>query len=63
MIGKAALDRLRSVEAGMIPDCMMRLELSGWMEGVRPVQPGLRRAAVFWGAQAQEGAAGEVKRP
>ncbi len=44
MIGKAALDRLRSVEAGMISDCMMRLGLSGWMDGVRPVQPGMRRA-------------------
>ena len=44
MIGKAALERLRSVEAGMISDCMMRLGLAGWMDGVRPVQPGLRRA-------------------
>jgi regulator of RNase E activity RraA len=44
MIGKAALDRLRSVESGMVSDCMMRLGLSGWMDGVRPVQPGLRRA-------------------
>src|SRR5689334_7741135 len=44
MIGKAALDRLRGVEAGMISDCMMRLGLSGWMDGVRPVQPGMRRA-------------------
>lgn len=44
MIGKAALDRLRSVEAGMISDCMMRLGLAGWMDGVRPVQAGLRRA-------------------
>lgn len=43
MIPKEALDRLRSVEAGMISDCMMRLGLSGWMDGVRPVQPGLRR--------------------
>jgi regulator of RNase E activity RraA len=43
-ISKEALDRLRSVEAGMISDCMMRLNLSGWMDGVRPVQPGLRRA-------------------
>jgi regulator of RNase E activity RraA len=44
MIGKAALERLRTVEAGMISDCMMRLGLAGWMDGVRPVQPGLRRA-------------------
>jgi len=44
MISKAALDRLRSVEAGMISDCMMRLGLAGWMDGVRPVQSGLRRA-------------------
>jgi len=44
MIPKESLDRLRSVEAGMISDCMMRLGLSGWMDGVRPVQPGLRRA-------------------
>jgi 4-hydroxy-4-methyl-2-oxoglutarate aldolase len=44
MIGKAALERLRSVEAGMISDCMMRLGLAGWMDGVRPVQTGLRRA-------------------
>jgi len=44
MIGKAALERLRSVEPGMISDCMMRLGLAGWMDGVRPVQPGLRRA-------------------
>jgi regulator of RNase E activity RraA len=45
MTGKAALDRLRGVEVGMISDCMMRLGLAGWMDGVRPVQPGLRRAA------------------
>ena len=44
MISKAALERLRGVEAGMISDCMMRLGLAGWMDGVRPVQPGLRRA-------------------
>ncbi|MFO1313233.1 MAG: RraA family protein [Burkholderiales bacterium] len=44
MVAKAALDRLRSVEAGMISDCMMRLGIAGWMDGVRPVQPGLRRA-------------------
>jgi len=44
MIGKAALERLRGVEVGMISDCMMRLGLSGWMDGVRPVQQGLRRA-------------------
>ena len=44
MIGETALERLRSVEAGMISDCMMRLGLAGWMDGVRPVQPGLRRA-------------------
>jgi len=28
----------------MISDCMMRLGLAGWMDGVRPVQSGLRRA-------------------
>lgn len=44
MVAKAALDRLRSVEAGMISDCMMRLGIAGWMDGVRPVQSGLRRA-------------------
>ena len=44
MISKTALERLRGVEAGMISDCMMRLGLAGWMDGVRPVQPGLRRA-------------------
>ncbi len=44
MVGQAALDRLRSVEAGMISDCMMRLGIAGWMDGVRPVQSGLRRA-------------------
>lgn len=61
MIGKAALDRLRSVEAGMISDCMMRLGLSGWMDGVRPVQPGLRRAVgpartLLFGPRRGEGA-------
>ena len=44
MVAKAALDRLRNVEAGMISDCMMRLGIAGWMDGVRPVQSGLRRA-------------------
>ena len=44
MIGKVALERLRGVEVGMISDCMMRLGLAGWMDGVRPVQAGLRRA-------------------
>ena len=44
MVAKAALDRLRNVEAGMISDCMMRLGIAGWMDGVRPVQTGLRRA-------------------
>ena len=61
MIGKAALDRLKSVEAGMISDCMMRLGLSGWMDGVRPVQPGLRRAVgpartLLFGPKRGEGA-------
>jgi regulator of RNase E activity RraA len=61
MIGKASLDRLRSVEAGMISDCMMRLGLSGWMDGVRPVQPGLRRAVgpartLLFGPRRGEGA-------
>ncbi|MFO1303816.1 MAG: RraA family protein [Burkholderiales bacterium] len=28
----------------MISDCMMRLGIAGWMDGVRPVQSGLRRA-------------------
>ena len=61
MIGKAALDRLRSVEAGMVSDCMMRLGLSGWMDGVRPVQPGLRRAVgpartLLFGPKRGEGA-------
>jgi regulator of RNase E activity RraA len=61
MIGKAALDRLKSVEAGMISDCMMRLGLSGWMDGVRPVQAGLRRAVgpartLLFGPKRGEGA-------
>jgi regulator of RNase E activity RraA len=61
MIGKAALDRLRSVESGMISDCMMRLGLSGWMDGVRPVQAGLRRAVgpartLLFGPKRGEGA-------
>lgn len=61
MISKAALDRLRSVEAGMISDCMMRLGLAGWMDGVRPVQPGLRRAVgpartLLFGPKRGEGA-------
>jgi regulator of RNase E activity RraA len=61
MIGKAALDRMASVEAGMISDCMMRLGLSGWMDGVRPVQAGLRRAVgpartLLFGPKRGEGA-------
>jgi 4-hydroxy-4-methyl-2-oxoglutarate aldolase len=44
MIEQAALERLRGAESGMISDCMLRLGLSGWMDNVRPVQPGLRRA-------------------
>lgn len=61
MIPKEALDRLRSVEAGMISDCMMRLGLAGWMDGVRPVQPGLRRAVgpartLLFGPKRGEGA-------
>jgi 4-hydroxy-4-methyl-2-oxoglutarate aldolase len=44
MIESKALERLRSVESGMISDCMMRLGLSGWMDGLRPVQSGERRA-------------------
>ena len=61
MISNEALDRLRSVEAGMISDCMMRLGLAGWMDGVRPVQPGLRRAVgrartLLFGPKRGEGA-------
>ena len=61
MIDKASLDRLKSVEAGMISDCMMRLGLAGWMDGVRPVQPGLRRAVgpartLLFGPKRGEGA-------
>ena len=61
MVGKAALDRLKGVEAGMISDCMMRLGLSGWMDGVRPVQSGLRRAVgpartLLFGPKRGEGA-------
>jgi 4-hydroxy-4-methyl-2-oxoglutarate aldolase len=41
---KSAFDRLRNVEAGLISDCMMRLGLAGWMDGVRPMQSGNRRA-------------------
>jgi hypothetical protein len=44
MIEKSQFDRLRSVEASLISDCMVRLGLEGWMDGVRPVQSGLRRA-------------------
>jgi regulator of RNase E activity RraA len=44
MLEQSALDRLRNVEAGMISDCMMRLGLAGWMDGVRPFQSGNRRA-------------------
>jgi len=45
MLEKSALDRLGNVDAGMISDCMMRLGLAGWMDGVRPIQSGHRRAA------------------
>jgi 4-hydroxy-4-methyl-2-oxoglutarate aldolase len=44
MIENRDLERLRSVESGMISDCMMRLGLSGWMDGLRPVRAGECRA-------------------
>ena len=44
MIEAKHLERLRSVESGMISDCMMRLGLSGWMDGLRPIQSGECRA-------------------
>lgn len=44
----------------MISDCMMRLGIAGWMDGVRPVQSGLRRAVgpartLLFGARRGEG--------
>lgn len=45
MLDQSILDRIRNAEAGSISDCMMRLGLSGWMDGVRPMQSGNRRAA------------------
>jgi 4-hydroxy-4-methyl-2-oxoglutarate aldolase len=61
MIEKSQLDRLRSVEASLISDCMVRLGLAGWMDGVRPVQSGLRRAVgqartLLFGPRRGEGA-------
>lgn len=44
MLEKSVLDRLRNVESGMVSDCMVRLGLAGWMDGVRPIQSGNRRA-------------------
>lgn len=38
MIAKPVLDRLASVESGMISDCMMRLGLFGWTDGLKAVQ-------------------------
>lgn len=61
MIEASDLARLRRVESGMISDAMMRLGLSGWMDGLRPIQAGERRAAgrartVLWGPKRGEGA-------
>lgn len=61
MIEANDLQRLRSVESGMISDCMMRLGLSGWMDGLRPIQGGERRAVgrartLLFGPKRGEGA-------
>jgi 4-hydroxy-4-methyl-2-oxoglutarate aldolase len=44
MSSEASLRRLAEVETGMISDCMLRLGLHGWMDGVRCVQGPDRRA-------------------
>ena len=44
MLDQTTLDRLRNVEPSLISDCMMRLGLAGWMDGVRPMQSTHRRA-------------------
>jgi 4-hydroxy-4-methyl-2-oxoglutarate aldolase len=61
MIEAKDLERLRGVESGMISDCMMRLGLSGWMDGLRPVRVGECRAVgrartLLWGPKRGEGA-------
>jgi len=45
MIDDRSLARLRDADASLISDCMMRLGLHGWMDHVRPIQPGPRRMA------------------
>ena len=45
MIDDISLERLRSADPSLVSDCMMRLGLHGWMDSVRPVQPGPRRMA------------------
>jgi 4-hydroxy-4-methyl-2-oxoglutarate aldolase len=44
MIEAKELERMRSIESGMISDCMMRLGLAGWMDGLRPIRSGECRA-------------------
>ena len=61
MIEAEDLQRLRSVESGMISDCMMRMGLSGWMDGLRLIQGGERRAVgrartLLFGPKRGEGA-------
>ena len=65
MIDDKHLARLRAVEAGMISDCMMRLGLSGWMDGLRPIQSGTPRAVgrartLLFGPKRGEGAWGRT---
>ena len=45
MIDPQLLARVRATDPSVISDCMLRLGLSGWMDGVRPVKPGVVRAA------------------
>ena len=44
MIQSTQLERLRDVDPSLVSDCMLRLGLSGWMDGLRPVRGGICRA-------------------
>ena len=45
MIESTQLERIRGADPSLVSDCMLRLGLSGWMDGLRPVRSGPCRAA------------------